>query len=109
MDRGHDQCTTLQKKSITKEALGLMTILTGGHLQMKPCGVLLATAHVPPFLQGLPLQPSNTLSQRWPEEQKHNLCVTNRAFQLDTALVGTLLHAHKYLYIQYGIHICSCL
>lgn len=28
--------------------------------------MLLATAHEPPFLQGLPLQPSNTLSQRWP-------------------------------------------
>lgn len=37
---------------------------------MKPCGVLLATAHVPPFLQGRPLQPSNTLSQRWPGEQE---------------------------------------
>lgn len=41
-------------------------VLTGGHLQMYPCLVLLATAQVPPFLQGLSLQPSNTVSQRWP-------------------------------------------
>lgn len=36
----------------------------GGHLQIKPCGVLLATAQVPPFLQGLPLHPLNTWSHR---------------------------------------------
>lgn len=35
---------------------------------MKPRPVLLATAHVPPFLQGLPLQPSTTVSQRRPAE-----------------------------------------
>lgn len=38
---------------------------------MKPWGVLLATAQVPPFLQGRPLQPSKTLSQRCPAKQKH--------------------------------------
>lgn len=46
-------------------------VLTGGHLQMKPCGVLLATAQVPPLRQGLLLQPSNTVSQRWPTEVSH--------------------------------------
>lgn len=35
---------------------------------MKPLPVLLATAQVPPFLQGLPLQPSTTVSQRRPAE-----------------------------------------
>lgn len=60
-------------------------LLTGGHLQMKPCGVLLATAHVPPFLQGLPLQPSNTLSQRWPAEQSQYKRVTVRMPCLDTS------------------------
>lgn len=35
---------------------------------MKPRPVLLATAQVPPFLQGLPLQPSTTVSQRRPAE-----------------------------------------
>lgn len=43
---------------------------TGGHLQMKPRPVLLATAQVPPFLQGLPLQPSTTVSQRRPERER---------------------------------------
>lgn len=62
--------------SIAKVTMDPTALLTGGHLQMKPCGVLLATAHVPPFLQGLPLQPSNTLSQRWPGEQKQNVHVT---------------------------------
>lgn len=43
---------------------------TGGHLQMKPRPVLLATAQVPPFLQGLPLQPSTTVSQRRPVRER---------------------------------------
>lgn len=37
--------------------------LTGGHLQMNPWGVLLATAQVPPLRHGFPLHPSNTASQ----------------------------------------------
>lgn len=47
---------------------GELQVPTGGHLQMKPRPVLLATAHVPPFLQGFPLQPSTTVSQRRPAE-----------------------------------------
>lgn len=53
---------------------------TGGHLQMKPRPVLLATAHVPPFLQGLPLQPSTTVSQRRPAEGQEGVsCKAGRA------------------------------
>lgn len=40
---------------------------------MKPRPVLLATAHVPPFLQGLPLQPSTTVSQRRPAEGEEHV------------------------------------
>lgn len=70
MHRGYDYSTILDEKRIIKALIrvDLIVSLTGGHLQMKPWGVLLATAHVPPFLQGLPLHPSNTLSQRWPGE-----------------------------------------
>lgn len=45
---------------------GVGTAPTAGHLQMKPRAVLAATAQAPPFLQGFPLQPSMTDSQRRP-------------------------------------------
>lgn len=43
---------------------------TAGHLQMKPRAVLEATAQVPPFLQGFPLQPLMTDSQRRPGDER---------------------------------------
>lgn len=42
---------------------------TAGHLQMNPRAVLEATAQVPPFWQGLPLQPLMTDSQRRPGDE----------------------------------------
>lgn len=49
---------------------------TAGHLQMNPRAVLEATAQVPPFWQGLPLQPLMTDSQRRPEESGHEAPAT---------------------------------
>lgn len=43
---------------------------TSGHLQMNPRAVLEATAQVPPFLHGFPLQPLTTDSQRRPGGQR---------------------------------------
>ena len=43
--------------------------LTAGHLQMNPRAVLAATAQVPPFLQGLSLQPLMMDSQRRPGDE----------------------------------------
>lgn len=42
---------------------------TAGHLQMNPRAVLEATAQLPPFLQGLSLQPLMTDSQRRPGDK----------------------------------------
>lgn len=42
---------------------------TAGHLQMNPRAVLEATAQLPPFLQGLSLQPLMTDSQRRPGDE----------------------------------------
>lgn len=53
--------------------VGEEPVPTEGHLQMKPRPVLLATAQVPPFLQGLPLQPSTTVSQRRPAEEEEGV------------------------------------
>lgn len=47
-----------------------VAIPTAGHLQMNPRAVLDATLQVPPFLQGLPLHPLMTDSQRRPGDER---------------------------------------
>lgn len=77
-------------------------VLTGGHLQMKPCGVLLATAQVPPLRQGLLLQPSNTVSQRWPTEVSH----TKRfVISFSFLIIIVRLMSHQYVLDQQTLYI----
>lgn len=67
---------------------------TAGHLQMKPRAVLEATAQVPPFLHGFPLQPLMTDSQRRPGDESGR---EKRALPRPGTLgAGPDHHTHQY-------------
>lgn len=70
---------------------------------MKPRPVLLATAHVPPFLQGLPLQPSTTVSQRRPAEGQEGV----RSEAGHTRCSGCSAGSGAHLRSRAGTRICS--